>query len=86
MMFINFQLMSRPTNLSLVLNEAYPTTRHHSMVPNMNVMEVQDMTQMANFVYSYYMEKVKVMKNYYQVSNLFILCAIYFMACTVVFK
>lgn len=32
-------------------------------------MEVQDMTQMANFVYSYYMEKVKVMKDYYQVSS-----------------
>lgn len=64
--------MSRPTKLSLILNEAYPTTRRQNENPSTNVMEVQEMTQMANFVYSYYMEKVKVMKDYYQVSNIFL--------------
>lgn len=63
--------MSRPTKLSLVLNEPYPTTRQHNFIPTNNILEVQDMTQMANFVYSYYMERVKVMKDYYQVRESF---------------
>lgn len=31
-------------------------------------MIVQDMTHMANFVYNYYMERAKLMKEYYDVS------------------
>ncbi|KAF2905333.1 hypothetical protein ILUMI_00835 [Ignelater luminosus] len=58
------QLMARPTQLHLVLNEAYATKRYstHSVTPFI----IQDMSQMANFVYSYYMEKVKALKEYYQ--------------------
>lgn len=31
-------------------------------------MVVQDMPHMANFVYSYYMERMKLMKQYYEVN------------------
>lgn len=59
--------MERPTELHLVLNESYPTNRLISDKSARNEMAVHDMTQMANFVYNYYMERVKQMKNYYEV-------------------
>lgn len=50
-----------------MLNETFPTNRLISHKPNKaNCMVVNDMTQMANFVYNYYMERVKQMKNYYE--------------------
>ncbi|XP_022909695.2 RNA helicase aquarius isoform X1 [Onthophagus taurus] len=58
-------LMSRPLCLEMVLNEMYPSGRFNNVIPTSNIIKIQDMTQMANFVYNYYMEKVKVMKDYY---------------------
>lgn len=60
--------MGKPVQLELVLNEAYPTTRRAGDVPAQGIMRVSDMTHIANFVYQYYMEKVKYMQNFYQVS------------------
>lgn len=60
--------MQRPTKLNLMLNETHPTKRSISSDKwnKTNCMVVNDMTQMANFVYNYYMERVKQMKNYYE--------------------
>ncbi|KAK9877997.1 hypothetical protein WA026_020211 [Henosepilachna vigintioctopunctata] len=58
------QLTSRPTKLELIVNEMYPTQRSCNVIPE-NSLVIQDMTHMANFVYTYYMEKVKQMKTYY---------------------
>lgn len=60
--------MARPIQLQLVLNETYPNKRLQTENSSVVPMVVQDMTQMANFVYTYYMERVKQMKNYYEVS------------------
>lgn len=61
--------MKRPTELQLVLNESYPANRLITDKVTNNQMVVHDMTQMANFVYNYYIERVKQMKNYYEVRN-----------------
>lgn len=60
--------MARPIQLHLVSNETYPNKRLQTENASVTPMVVQDMTQMANFVYTYYMERVKQMKNYYEVS------------------
>lgn len=60
--------MSRPTKLHLVLNETYPTRRYNDQKLSAPPLVIQDMAHMANFVYNYYMERVKVMKQYYEVS------------------
>lgn len=62
------QLMAKPLKLHLILNEAYPSQRKINTPPVNQPMIVHDMTQMANFVYNYYMEKVKHMQNLYYVS------------------
>ncbi|KAJ3647426.1 hypothetical protein Zmor_019305 [Zophobas morio] len=59
-------LTQRPVNLNLVVNEAYPATRYNNQKPQGEVLVVQDMTHMANFVYSFYMERVKQVKDYYE--------------------
>lgn len=51
------------------MNELYPTKRRISDHPNSKPMVVQDMATMANFVYNYYMEKVKALKSAYDVSK-----------------
>ncbi|XP_018334120.1 RNA helicase aquarius [Agrilus planipennis] len=60
------QLTQRPTQLHLVLNEPHPTTRYSNQPLTSPPFVVLDMPHMANFVYQYYMEKVKVMKAYYK--------------------
>ncbi|KAL1512806.1 hypothetical protein ABEB36_002332 [Hypothenemus hampei] len=60
------QLMKRPTKLHLVLNELYPTQRTNHEKLNLQPMIVEDMTQMANFVYQYYLERVKALKIHYE--------------------
>lgn len=64
--------MAKPLKLELVLNEQYPSKRKVSDPLPMQPMIVHDMTQMANFVYNYYMEKVKLMQDVYYVSLLVI--------------
>lgn len=60
------QLMDRPTKLHLVLNEVFPTNREASEIVNSkNRVVMEDMVQTANFVYSYYMERVKALKDFY---------------------
>ncbi|XP_045466067.1 RNA helicase aquarius [Harmonia axyridis] len=59
------QLTSRPNKLHLVLNEVFPTTRSCKEVPK-NPMIVEDMTQMANFVYKYYVDRVEHLKAFYK--------------------
>lgn len=59
--------MERSTELHLALNETYPTQRRHNQPPSAPPMVVQDMPHMANFVYNYYMERVKLAKEYYAV-------------------
>ncbi|XP_019770956.2 RNA helicase aquarius isoform X1 [Dendroctonus ponderosae] len=60
------QLTTRPTKLHLVLNELYPTHRLSNEKPDNQIMVVEDMTHIANFVYQYYMERVKVMRTQYE--------------------
>jgi intron-binding protein aquarius len=63
------QLTQRPTDLHLVLNESHPTTRSNDAKPENEVVVMRDMTHTANFVYTFYMERVKQMKDYYEVSR-----------------
>lgn len=58
--------MARPTKLHLVLNETYPTRRGHDEKPCVAPLVIQDMSHMANFVYNFYSERVKLMKHYYE--------------------
>ncbi|CAH1983386.1 unnamed protein product [Acanthoscelides obtectus] len=60
------QLTARPTRLHLILDEVFPTSRRNDQKPNMRPMMVRDMTQMANFVYTLYLGRVKQMKDYYE--------------------
>lgn len=55
--------MARPTQLHLVLNEGYPAKRATNEKPVSFV--IQDMSHIANFVYNYYMERVKALKEFY---------------------
>lgn len=59
------QLTSRPTKLHLLPQEIYPTQRLISDANKQDVLIINDMTQMANFVYTYYMEKIKQLQQYY---------------------
>lgn len=65
--------MAKPIKLQLVLNESYPTKR--LAVREVEAITVEDMSQMANFVYNYYIERVKALKEYY-VSISSVLCFI----------
>jgi len=54
--------MNRPLELTLLPNEVYPGDRNI----NDNSKEttvIQDMSQMAEYVYQYYMRKVNTMKS-----------------------
>ncbi|XP_017768552.1 PREDICTED: intron-binding protein aquarius isoform X2 [Nicrophorus vespilloides] len=60
------QFIKRPNKLHLVLNEMYPTERQHLQPPpTESTTVIEEMTQMANLVYSYYMGRVKAMKDFY---------------------
>lgn len=60
--------MARPTKLHLILNETYPSQRLNSQKPQVRPLIVEDMPHMANFVYNYYTERVKAMREFYDVS------------------
>lgn len=55
-------LMKRPQQLQLVDNETYPSQRANSAKIKAKVLTISDMTEMAQFVYKRYMQKVDVMK------------------------
>ncbi|KAG8332686.1 hypothetical protein J6590_017911 [Homalodisca vitripennis] len=55
------QLTQRPLQLTLCPGETYPTQRLNSATPP-STMAVQDMAQMATYVYDYYITKVHAMK------------------------
>ena len=57
------QLMERPLKLHLAVNELYPSTRPVDQVPKDPPLEVQDMPQMAQMVYDYYIQRVQAMKS-----------------------
>lgn len=62
------QLMERPLKLHLAVDETYPSTRSVNQPPANPPMEVQDMPQMAQYVYDYYIQKVQAMKAAFYVS------------------
>ncbi|CAG9762602.1 unnamed protein product [Ceutorhynchus assimilis] len=63
------QLTKRPTKLHLHLNELYPTERFNNAEPNLQPMVVEDMTHMANYVYQFYIDRVKAMKKQFERSH-----------------
>ncbi|XP_034941084.1 RNA helicase aquarius [Chelonus insularis] len=56
------QLMQRPLKLQLIPEESYPTQRLKDEKPTLPVIEIEDMPHAANFVYDFYTNKVKSMK------------------------
>ncbi|XP_019878186.2 RNA helicase aquarius [Aethina tumida] len=62
------QLTKRPVKLHLVLNELFPTERNNfnKETGTENNLVIEDMTQMANFVYSFYIERRKQLEKYYE--------------------
>lgn len=53
------QLMRRPMKLMLVPNESYPTQRlNDEEVPPKELLEIQDMPHMHNFVFNFYLNKM----------------------------
>lgn len=62
------QLTRRPTKLHILLNELYPSQRFNNDKPSTQPLVVEDMPHMANFVYQYYMDRVKALKMQYEVS------------------
>lgn len=61
--------MERPLLLQLIPSETFPTSRPHSSPPVQPVLPVQDMAQMATFVYDFYIQKVQAMKSAFYVSK-----------------
>lgn len=57
------QFMERPLQLQLIPSETFPTSRPHNSPPVQPVLSVQDMAQMATFVYDFYIQKVQAMKS-----------------------
>ncbi|XP_069675214.1 RNA helicase aquarius [Periplaneta americana] len=57
------QLMARPLKLHIIPQEAFPTKRVNNAVPQGVPQEVEDMPQMAAFVYEFYIQKVQAMKS-----------------------
>ncbi|KAJ9593876.1 hypothetical protein L9F63_027480, partial [Diploptera punctata] len=56
------QLMARPLKLHIIPQEAFPTQRQNNSQSSGMPQEVEDMPQMAAFVYEYYIQKVQAMK------------------------
>ncbi|OXU23077.1 hypothetical protein TSAR_003253, partial [Trichomalopsis sarcophagae] len=54
------QLMRRPLTLKLIPTETYPTSRLNDQEPSEPPLEIQDMPQMAKFVYDFYLNKVNI--------------------------
>lgn len=61
--------MERPLKLHLAVNEIYPSTRPVDQSPAEPPLEVQDMPQMAQFVYDYYIQRVQAMKSAFYVCS-----------------
>ncbi|XP_023721856.1 RNA helicase aquarius [Cryptotermes secundus] len=57
------QLMARPLKLHIVPHEAFPAQRLNNCAPQGAPQEVEDMPQMAAFVYEFYIQKVQAMKS-----------------------
>ncbi|XP_066993686.1 RNA helicase aquarius isoform X2 [Anabrus simplex] len=57
------QLMVRPLKLHLAPHESYPCQRSNNTHPQGAPHEVEDMPQMAAFVYDFYIQKVQAMKS-----------------------
>jgi intron-binding protein aquarius len=55
-------LMSRPAKIHLAPHEVYPGTRQANSSPAGEPLVIEDMPQMAGFVYDYYQHKVQAMK------------------------
>lgn len=53
--------MMRPMKLQIAPHETYPCTRENS-TPPIHSMEIEDMPQMAAFVYEFYIKKVEALK------------------------
>jgi len=62
--------MARPLKLHIVLQETFPTQRLNNSAPQGAPQEVEDMPQMAAFVYDFYIQKVQAMKSAFYVSRL----------------
>jgi intron-binding protein aquarius len=61
--------MARPLKLHIVPREAYPPQRLNNCAPQKAPQEVEDMPQMAAFVYEFYIQKVQAMKSAFYVST-----------------
>lgn len=53
--------MMRPMKLQIAPHETYPCTRDN-ITPPIHNMEIEDMPQMAAFVYEFYIKKVEALK------------------------
>jgi len=56
------QLMSRPMNLFLAPNEKYPSQRPVGVLPSCKPLIMNDMPQMAQYVYNLYADRVQQME------------------------
>lgn len=56
------QLTQRPLKLQIIPNETYPATRMNDAAPEVPPMEIENMPQMAKFVYEYYIKNVTGLK------------------------
>jgi intron-binding protein aquarius len=64
--------MAGPLKLHIVPQETFPTQRLNNAVPQGTPLEVEDMPQMAAFVYEFYIQKVQAMKSAFYVSTWFL--------------
>lgn len=56
--------------LQIAPHETYPCTRDNN-TPPLAPMDIEDMPQMAGFVYDFYIKKVEAYKAEYEVSTIF---------------
>jgi intron-binding protein aquarius len=61
--------MARPLKLHIVPQETFPAQRLSTSVPQGAPQEVEDMPQIAAFVYEFYIQKVQAMKSAFYVST-----------------
>jgi intron-binding protein aquarius len=61
--------MARPLKLHIVPQETFPAQRLNISAPQKAAQEVEDMPQMAAFVYEFYIQKVQAMKSAFYVST-----------------
>jgi intron-binding protein aquarius len=61
--------MARQLKLHIIPQETFPTQRPNNSAPQGVPQEVDDMPQMAAFVYEFYIQKVQAMKSAFYVST-----------------